>query len=348
MDYKTLSDQIKKEEFKRVYLFYGPERYMLQIYENRLVRNALKGSESLWNFSRFGSNANPGAVYDACQQLPMGSLYRIVRVENCPAFEKAEPDSAWTNVIESVPDTCILLFIQGEKIDGRLALTKAVGADRQVFFDTLNEEDLCQIIAASTSARGLFYRKDALHRLIYQAGSDAATLMQETKKLESYIHPRTEITIEDVKSVSILNETTNAFEITDDLIEGNWKNAFDRLSLYIQQGGIILMLRGAIAYRLRELMTARRLLDQKKLPSAVMQSLKGPRIAREKTVQAAKRVSFRWIERALCTLAEGDELNKSGQINDERQALELSLIRAFIQNGKDDENSPKNTAKSLA
>lgn len=44
MDYKALNDQIKKEEFKRVYLFYGPERYMLQFYENRLIRSAMAGS----------------------------------------------------------------------------------------------------------------------------------------------------------------------------------------------------------------------------------------------------------------------------------------------------------------
>ncbi len=332
MDLNALNDQIKKGELQRVYLFYGTERYMLQLYESRLMRSALAGAEPFWNVSRFGSNADPMAVYDACQQLPMGGRFRVVRVENCPAFEKAESDKGWADIIKNVPDTCVLLFIQGEKIDNRLAPTKAVSTDRQMIFDTLGEEELCKVIIASTSARGLIYRKDALHQLIYQAGFDAGTLAQETRKLESYIHPRTEITVEDVKKVAIVNETADAFEITDDLIDGKWERAFSRLSLYLEHGGVILMLRGAIAYRLRELITARKLLDEKKPPAAVMQNLKGPRIAREKTVQAAKRVSLAYLERALCALAEGDEMNKTGQIPDERQAFELSLIRAFITN----------------
>ena len=334
MDLGALNEQIKKAQLQRVYLFYGAERYMLQLYESRLLRCALAGAEPFWNVSRFSSNADPMAVYDACQQLPMGGRYRVVRVENCPWFEKAESDRAWADIVKDVPDTCVLLFVQGEKIDNRLSLTKLVGTDRQVHFDTLGEEELFKVITASTSARGLMFQKDALHQLIYQAGFDAGTLAQETKKLESYIYPRTQITTEDVKKVAIVNETADAFEITDDLIDGKWERAFSRLSLYLEQGGVILMLRGAIAYRLRELIAARRMLDEKKPTSAVMQALKGPRIAREKTVQAAKRVSLESLLRALCALAEGDELNKTGQIPDERQAFELSLIRAFIQNDK--------------
>jgi len=332
MDRKTLDEQIKNRAFERVYLFYGPERYILQLYEGRLIRRALSGGDPAFNISRFYDKADPASVYDACQMLPLGSDFRIVRVENCAAFTKAEANEAWLNTIKSVPESCILLFVQGEKIDGRLSVTKAVGMGRQVEFVLLSEEELVALVTKSTSDRGLFFEKGALNRLIYQIGFDAATLSQETRKLEAYVHPNKEITVEDVRRVAITNETANAFEITDDLIDEKFNSAFLRLETYLHQGGILSMIRGAVAYRLREMLAARLLLDQKKSQAAILSLLKGPKIARERTLLASKRVSAGWIERALCELAEGDDRNKSGKIPDERQAFELSLIRAFAGN----------------
>ncbi len=339
MDYEALGTQLKNGELQRVYLFYGPERYMLQIYEKRLVRRAIGDGDPAWNVSRFDEKADPYAVRDACEMLPVFCPVRVVRVENCAAFKKGEMSQVWADIVKNVPDTCLLLFVQKDKPDGRLALTKAIGSPRQVFFDALTEKDIHKMISESVSRRNLVFQKGALKQLIYQTGTDAATLAQETRKLEDYVYPKREITEKDVRAAAIRNEQADAFDITDDLIAQRWENAFERLSIYIRQGGIIAIMRGAVVFSLRQLLTARLLMDSDVAQRTILKRIRGPWLAREKTVAAARRVSVQWIQRALCAVAEGDEIHKSGQM-DEQSAFELSLIRAFVDNKKSDAVTP--------
>jgi DNA polymerase-3 subunit delta len=329
MNRKALENQLRNKTFERVYLLFGEERFFLSYDEHRLVKAALGGADPVWNMSCFNRNAQPEAVFDACQMLPLGGQRRVVRVEDCPAFEKAEAKDAWVEVIKSVPETCLLLFISRTEVDGRFSATKAVGPNRMVKYEWFSEPDLIREIENSYLNR-LVFKRNALHRLIYRAGNDAATISNEIKKIEAYVYPKKEITAEDVDAVSIVNESATAFDITDDLIDGKYERAFTRLHLYVRQGGLIMMLRGAIARRLRDLMTARLLIDGKKPASAVMAALTGPHFARERTLQTARRVPMETLERALRLLAEGAQLERSGLGGDDLTVFEYTLVQAFI------------------
>lgn len=306
---------------------------MLQHYEKMLVQKALDGSDPAWNFSRFDEKADVVAVREACEVLPVFSQRRIVRVENCPAFYRAESSRIWADLVKNLPDTCLLLFIQQDKPDGRLALSKAIGPSGQIVFDTLSERELQMLIGESVKKRDLAFQKEALRQLVFQVGTDAATLAQETHKLEAYVYPRRDITKEDVRAAAIQNEQADAFDITDLLIDGNYQCAFDRLALYMRQGGVVSKMRGALAFSLRQLLAARLLMEDNVAQATIMKKIRGPWLARQRTCALARQVSPSWIQYALCAMAEGDEWHKSGEM-DEQSAFELSVMRAFIRNKK--------------
>ncbi len=275
MDYNAFRTHLKSGEIHRTYLFYGPERYILQHCERLLIQKALGDGDPAWNISRFDEKADATAVCDACEMMPVFCQRRIVRVENCPAFHKAESSQAWADIVKKLPDTCLLLFVQTDKPDGRLAASKAVGLSRQVLFDVLGEKELQDMIAESVKKRNLIFRKDALKQLVFQVGTDAATLAQETRKLEAYVYPNREITANDVRTAAIRNEQADAFDIADDLIAGRWESAFNRLSLYLRQGGVVSKMRGAVMFSLRQILTARLLIEDRVAKETVIKRTRG-------------------------------------------------------------------------
>ena len=78
---KVISDDIKKGEFKSVYLLYGEEEYLKKQYRDRL-KNAIVGDDTM-NYSYYDSdNASVKDIIDVCETLPFFAQKRLVIMEN--------------------------------------------------------------------------------------------------------------------------------------------------------------------------------------------------------------------------------------------------------------------------
>lgn len=65
-----INSHIKAGEFKRVYLLFGDETYLVQQYKDKLV-NALTDVEDTLNFSKFvGEESDPAEMISFCQTMP--------------------------------------------------------------------------------------------------------------------------------------------------------------------------------------------------------------------------------------------------------------------------------------
>ena len=77
---KVISDDIKKGEFKSVYLLYGEEEYLKKQYRDRL-KNAIAGDDTM-NYSRWATNEEMSKFLnevdiisnDACSLVLFSSL----------------------------------------------------------------------------------------------------------------------------------------------------------------------------------------------------------------------------------------------------------------------------------
>ena len=67
---KTIDNDIKRQEFKKVYLLYGEERYLIRQYRDKL-KNALASPDDTMNFSGFeGEDINVKEIIDLAETLP--------------------------------------------------------------------------------------------------------------------------------------------------------------------------------------------------------------------------------------------------------------------------------------
>ena len=89
MSLSTLNEHIKNRTFKRCYLLYGAEAYMIRYYKNSL-KNAVIGSGDKMNLSTFsGKITDINNIIEPAETLPFFSDYRCILLENSGLFSSS-------------------------------------------------------------------------------------------------------------------------------------------------------------------------------------------------------------------------------------------------------------------
>ena len=72
---KTIDNDIKTGEFKKAYLLYGKEGYLIRQYRDKL-KNALVAPDDTMNYSYFeGKDFEQTAIIDLAETLPFFDIY---------------------------------------------------------------------------------------------------------------------------------------------------------------------------------------------------------------------------------------------------------------------------------
>ena len=86
---KTIDNDIKAEDFKKVYLLYGQERYLIKQYRDKLIKAMVSEGDSM-NFSSFeGDGINQKEIIDLAETLPFFADRRVILIEDAGIFSKA-------------------------------------------------------------------------------------------------------------------------------------------------------------------------------------------------------------------------------------------------------------------
>lgn len=108
-----LLQHIKLGHLYRVYLLYGEEKYLKELYLKRLVRLASPEQFEEFNFHRFdGGELEVDRLIEACESLPFLAGQRCVVVEKfdfegMPAADKEK----LTRLLEDPPETTVLILV---------------------------------------------------------------------------------------------------------------------------------------------------------------------------------------------------------------------------------------------
>ena len=113
---KTIDEDIKNGQFKRVYLLYGEEAYLKKQYKDKL-KVALVSQDDTMNMAAYeGKNINPKELIDLSETLPFFSDRRVILIENS-GFFKGSPEEL-AEYMDQIPDTTTFLFVE-EEVDKR-------------------------------------------------------------------------------------------------------------------------------------------------------------------------------------------------------------------------------------
>jgi len=230
---KSLIEDIKKREFKQVYLFYGEETYLKALYKNKL-RDALIPEGDTMNLNVYeGKGIRVKEVIDQAETLPFFTDHRLLILENSGFFKNASQELA--EYLGQMPEETCILFVENE-VDKRGKLFKAVrNKGRAIEMGRQDTQTLMNWVLATLRKEKKNITSATMELFLERTGSDMENIRQELEKLLSYTIDREVIIAEDIEAVCTVRTENRIFDMINAIAEKKQKRAlelyYDLLSL---------------------------------------------------------------------------------------------------------------------
>lgn len=222
---KSLLEDIKNQEFKKVYLLYGEEDYLKKQYKEKL-KNALVPDGDTMNFSVFeGKKTEPRAVIDLGETMPFFAERRVIFLEDTGFFKNQCQDLP--EYLGELPDYLCMVFVESE-IDKRSRMYKAVKKyGRIVEFGQQDSNTIMRWVLGILNREGRKITRNDMELFLTKTGTDMGNIERELEKLLCYTMGREVITKEDIEAVCTTQISNHIFEMIRAVTEKNQKKALD-------------------------------------------------------------------------------------------------------------------------
>lgn len=324
----NLDNIIKERNFKNIYLIFGEEYYLKNIYEKKIIDSIVPKSVKMMNFDILeGKTVEVSRIKEICDTLPFMNEHRAVLIRNSQLFvegRKAETEKI-TEYIKEIPKTTILLFFE-EKVDKRLKLFKEVKKFGDIFeFNNLNEKELCQWILKKFYENNKKISDATAIYLIRNIGDSMELLSNEINKLISYKEFE-EITKQDIDEICTKSIESKIFDLVGAIGNKNIEKAMNVYKGLIFNKVSPFMILSMIARQFRIILQVKYLNKQGKSINNIAKEL-GLRdfVVKEALLQSNNFTNKVLLE-AINECLEIDNKSKTGFIQDEL-GVEMLIVK---------------------
>ena len=320
---KNIKADIVSGKYKRVYLLYGDEFYLLRRCVASLKKGVLGDDGSDVNFTSFdgSSGYDVNELKEICQTLPFFAERRLVIVENSGLFGG---DSGFDAFIPQIPDSTVLILIE-HSADKKTKLYKAIKEGGYVCeFTTPTPDQAIEFCAGYLGKAGKRISRDDCTYFENGVGGDLYNISTELDKLIDYTGDADTVRRADIDAICSMQIENKIFDIVDSLMSGSFKDALkiyhDLISLREQPLGI---LRFIVARYLR-LLGIRDEIDRGRAVTEAASNLKMPDWLFKKEKAKLKDFSSAKLLKAIELCTDTENLIKTGDIADSA-GLEILL-----------------------
>lgn len=326
---KTLENHIKNKTFSNIYVIFGEEEYLKNIYEKKLISNIVDENFKMMNFDIFeGKNVNISKIIDACDTMPFMSDYRVVILKNTGLIYDAKKDD--TNKLENylhiLPKTTILIFIE-EKIDKKLKIFKTIsniGTFHKI--DILSENELVNwILSIFKDNNKNISTKEALY-IIRNIGFNMEILLNEINKLISFKSSGTKITINDIDNICTKSIESKIFDLINFMSNKDMDNAIKIYKNLIINKTSPFVILNMISRQFRIILQTKYLYNKNYSINNIASELELRDFIVKEAIKQSKNFSIKILLQAINECLEIDNNIKTGKIIDEI-AIELLIIK---------------------
>ena len=222
---KSLQEDIKNQDFKKVYLFCGEEAYLKQQYKHRMKAALLPEDDSM-NFSMFeGKKTEPKSVIDLAETMPFFADRRVIMLEDTGFFKNQCTDLP--EYMAELPDYLCMIFVEDE-VDKRSRMFKAVKKyGRIVEFAKQDSQTLMRWVLGMMKREGKKITQGDMELFLTKTGTDMGNIEKELEKLLCYTMGRDVITAGDIEAVCTTQITNHIFDMIKAVTEKKQKRALD-------------------------------------------------------------------------------------------------------------------------
>lgn len=266
LDYGALRRTLQAEGPKRAYLLYGEEDYLKEQFSGDIRAACLPEGGEEWNYRRLdGPLVDMGALEEAVSAVPFLGARTLVELRDFEINACKEADAARLRAVtEDLPEYCTLLITlpAGYEPDGRLSAFKAVKKAGTVLeFTAQSQGQLMGWIVRRFAALGKDVSRPACEQLIFMTGGLMGRMVPEIEKLAAYVKGET-VAEGDVRAVVIQFPEASVFELGEQIAGGQYAKAAATLQGLFDMRTEPIMILAMLGRSLRQLYTARLLLDR--------------------------------------------------------------------------------------
>ena len=316
-NFLKLKQQIKTNSCKNLYLFYGEEAFIKDMYVERLKKTVPDGGFPDFNHIYLeGREASGPMAEDALDSFPMMTDKKLIVIKNSGIFKSPTADQKefWQNRLENIPDFVLIIFDEQE-VDKRSVLYKTFSkTGLAVEFKYLKSYEIVAWVTREVQKNGKKIDKSAAEYLVGMCDEGIRNVKNELDKLINYCDK--EIYISDIDNVVSKPLNIVVFEITDAIMAGNTDKAMSvvmRLRDNKESAFNILYL---LSSAFDKMLHCKLLLEEGASYDAIAGKMKlAPFIVR-KYIDSSKKFSQDFLINRVCRAAETDLAVKQGEANE--------------------------------
>lgn len=319
-DIAVIKKHLTQEELKHVYLFYGPETYLKDLYTQR-IKNRL--SLEPMNCYSFGAGADPAEIENICSSVSMFGEQKLIVISGSGML-KAAADPGF---VEKAAEGNAYLIFKEDEIDKRNKLYKKVCELGIVFYCKRQApREIKKMLQHTVKAAKREIREETLQYLLDGVGEDISRLMAEIEKLILYVPEGGTIEKAHVDALCNLFRSAKLFDLNDAVASGEKEKAYRIMKslLYEKEPPVKLL---AILSKMWSQLYSAKLLSTSGANTAAVAAQLGVRdFAAGKLVRQAGRMELQEIRDRIDLCEALDSAVKSGALKD-AVALELLVIQ---------------------
>ena len=321
---KSVLEDIKNQEYKQAYLFFGEEGYLKKQYRNKLLQ-AWNPDGDTMNESRFeGKGIDVKEVISLGETMPFFSDRRIILLENTGFFKNQCPELA--EYLNNLPDYLYLLFVE-EEVDKRSKMFKTVKQiGRVVDFAVQDEKTLMRWVLGIMKREGKQITQRDMEHFLSKTGTDMSNIEKELEKLLCYTMDRSVITGEDIDAVCTTQINNRIFAMVQAVAEQNQKKAldlyYDLLTLREPPMRILFLL----AKQFRQICLTKKLSQEGLSQTEIASKLGVPSFVVRNLASCARSYTVEELENAVRDFVDAEEAVKTGTLGDVL-SVELLIVK---------------------
>lgn len=308
-----LGRSLKSGNLQPLYLLIGSETYLRDVAARTITDVALSGT-LLREFNEASFSLlteSPMSAIAAAEQLPMMSDRRVVRVKDFAKLRETDEDIL-IRYLERPSDSTVMIFI-AEDLDKRKKLTRVLLSECAVVdFSAVKDGEARAWAKDRLKELKTTADERTLGEIIKLVGTDLQTLSIELDKLAAAAIDSGHITLEMVDQLIARSRELSNFDLGDQLVAGNRKEALQTLHRLLKDDVPPVMLLGLIAGNYHRLAVAKELLNCGK-KDEVYRSIYGPPAKREAVMNTLRRSDAEKIARGIKLIADADLAIKTSQ-----------------------------------
>ncbi len=329
MSMEELKNQLKRNIIGKVYLFTGPEQYLVRYYLKEIIDRILDENSRTFNYTFFEGKISMDELNNTISLLPVFSERRIVVVKETTLLKSGSKEFSWNEFFEALPDYICLVFIQ-EEIDKRTSFAKTIHKYGLIIdFGRQDETALAKwAIKVFNSYKKQIDGSTAAF-FISLIEPDMTLILLEIEKIVRYMGEQVQVSREHILSVVSKSIKSRIFDLMDAISQHQTAKAFGIIDDLIQLKEPVHYIMAMAGRQLGMLMKAKKM-EGKRLKSAEMAKVLGihPFIASKITKQASS-FTTEALKQIILKCAKTDLIVKTGRM-DARTALELFVAEMEI------------------